>query len=782
MGAPQLMEETLRVIEGGTPLGDPAKIIQFTSDNGAKTWSTVQQSAKGGNGTGYNYWVVAFVTLIQEVRTAVSAGAAMLTMEVGAAGLFIAPALGMVTGAALYEIAPGFWDTLAGYLYNAGETINGKVVAYINKHGKVSFDESVIEAYKKALLEYDAFRTASAAGFTYKYVPYTPVYNYTVPMVFSSIVSRDTNTYYEDQSWYSTMHERISSSGHMVAIKYNMGNSNYFSIIAVGDENDGYVRTEETIYADQDPTTISDGGLIKDIHGAGSIVINDITYYYAAIESGLETNPPHWDGYLFANICNTSALSYASGVAEVVARDIANYIYNNMYSDLTENPNLQEGATYPDEDPFPLRYPQWYPYEFPIIDPEGTPQQLPSTYPVEYPDELPQEQPYQDPAQNPEMPTVPDDFVRIFEDPDNYPDTPVYPEPGPVIPDPDPVIPDPDPIDPTPVPVVDPDPIDPNPEPEPTPPIPVPPLPATVGSNKLFTVYNPTSSQLDSLGAYLWDASIIAAIRDIWQEPLDGVISLMQVYATPITSGSHNIILGFLDSGVSSAVVSSQFVTIDCGTVDIEEDKNNSTDYAPYTSIHLYLPFIGIVELDTNECMDSKMNVKYKVDVYTGTCLATVSIRRTKDMPNSPILYTFNGNCSQQIPLTSGNATGILQALVGGITAGISVASGGGMSALAGAQLLGNSITHDMLHVSHSGNISANAGIMGNKKPYVIIGRRHCYDANNYSRYYGYPSNKTITLGNHSGFMRVKSCWLKTKATQDEYEEIMRLLSEGVFI
>ena len=87
-----------------------------------------------------------------------------------------------------------------------------------------------------------------------------------------------------------------------------------------------------------------------------------------------------------------------------------------------------------------------------------------------------------------------------------------------------------------------------------------------------------------------------------------------------------------------------------------------------------------------------------------------------------------------------------------------------------------------MFHISHSGNISANAGIMGQKKPYLIIGRRHCYDANNYNSIYGFPANKTIKLGNHSGYAKVKKCFLKTTATQPEHDEIIKLLTDGIIL
>lgn len=152
------------------------------------------------------------------------------------------------------------------------------------------------------------------------------------------------------------------------------------------------------------------------------------------------------------------------------------------------------------------------------------------------------------------------------------------------------------------------------------------------------------------------------------------------------------------------------------------------------------------------------------------------------DMPNGCILYTFNGNCSQQLPLTSGSASGLLSGLLGAVGAGLSVASGGGLGLVAGATMIGNSLNHEMLHVSHSGNISANSGIMGNKKPYIIIGRTHGYDANGYKSFYGYPANDTVYLNNVSGFTRVKHIHLQTSATDPEYDEIIKYLTEGVIL
>ena len=140
------------------------------------------------------------------------------------------------------------------------------------------------------------------------------------------------------------------------------------------------------------------------------------------------------------------------------------------------------------------------------------------------------------------------------------------------------------------------------------------------------------------------------------------------------------------------------------------------------------------------------------------------------------------GNCSQQLPLTSGDAKGVLGALIGAAGAGLSIASGGEFGVMAGARMITSNIARGMLHVGHSGNLSANAGIMGQKKPYLIINRERPYTANSYNKFYGYPANKTVFLGNCTGFVRVKAIHLQTKATENEKNEIVELLKEGVIM
>ena len=295
-------------------------------------------------------------------------------------------------------------------------------------------------------------------------------------------------------------------------------------------------------------------------------------------------------------------------------------------------------------------------------------------------------------------------------------------------------------------------------------------------NNGLWSIYNPTINELKSLGGYLWSSNIIEILQKFLNNPMDCIISLHMIYATPSTNDKQNIILGYLDSGVSANVVVNQFINIDCGSVNTVEYFGDARDYvSPYTDVECYLPFIGIVKLKTEDIISSNINIIYTLDVLTGAILCKIFV--TKNGAKQQ-LYTFNGNASVQIPLTGSDRTRLLSGAITGAMAGIT--TGGLIGAVAGSVaggLMGGT------SIERRGNFSANSGALGIKKPYLIISRKTPYDADNYNDYYGYPSNKTVVLNSCKGFTRVKDIHVNIpNATNEEKNEIETLLKNGIII
>ena len=94
---------------------------------------------------------------------------------------------------------------------------------------------------------------------------------------------------------------------------------------------------------------------------------------------------------------------------------------------------------------------------------------------------------------------------------------------------------------------------------------------------------------------------------------MDAIIGLHKIYATPSRGSDDTIVVGTIDSNVTSRTVNNQYITIDCGTQELGLYYGNVYDYTPFTQVQCYLPFIGIVNLDTNEVMCSRINIKYNI-------------------------------------------------------------------------------------------------------------------------------------------------------------------------
>ena len=290
----------------------------------------------------------------------------------------------------------------------------------------------------------------------------------------------------------------------------------------------------------------------------------------------------------------------------------------------------------------------------------------------------------------------------------------------------------------------------------------------TGSAEALYKVYNPSQSAINDFGAWLWSSNFVDQILKMFSDPMQAVISLHKIFCTPSTSGTANIKVGYLDSGVSSYVVDEQYVTINCGTVNLLEEFKNVLDYPPYTEISLFLPFIGIVRLDTNDVMRSSITITYHVDVLTGACLAEVSIIR--DMFGG-VLYQYAGDCSVHYPLSSGSYMGIVGALLG--VAG-TVASGGTLAPMALGVASG--IMGARSSVKRSGGFSGNAGAMGSKKPYLIIQRPQPNLANVFETFVGKPANYTTKIKYCTGYISCTEAHIENcNGTDSELAELESL-------
>lgn len=349
-----------------------------------------------------------------------------------------------------------------------------------------------------------------------------------------------------------------------------------------------------------------------------------------------------------------------------------------------------------------------------------------------------------------------------------------------------------------------------------------PTLPSNPATGSGFiTAYVPTLSEINDVADYLIDPNVLQALAGTVLKLSDVVIGLSIFPFTIAATGSKEIKMNLcgahLTTGVTCHYSDSQFVTLNMGTLEVKKYWDNCLDYDPYTRITLYLPYVGFVDLDTDEVMGKNVTVKYNVDIVTGCCLALIIV-------DDSVLYQYPGECSCQVPITSVSFDTFLQSAVQlGITAasgaravkgaGASLAEAGGHVLAtddAGVQRLAMgdydkerakftgikaSVTDSLISASvgavlsakgqysHAGAMSSCAGILGTQKPFLIIKRPKQCMPEGYESIRGFPCNMKARLSDLEGYTEVGDIHLNIpNATVQEIVECEQFLKEGVYL
>ena len=324
-------------------------------------------------------------------------------------------------------------------------------------------------------------------------------------------------------------------------------------------------------------------------------------------------------------------------------------------------------------------------------------------------------------------------------------------------------------------------------DPDNTDPVDIPSLPSVGAADLGFiTMYNPSKAQLKSLSDFMWSNLFdLATYKKLFSDPMQSIIGLAIVPVQPNTSGSKNVMFGTIDSGVAMTTIGNQYVQLDCGSVDIEKWIGSFMDYSPYTKVSIYLPYIGIHELSADDIMGGSINVVYNIDVLSGACGCFIK------HSSRGVLYSYNGSCITNIPLTSQNFSAAIQNAVSAVCSGAGIIAGiatgaAPVTAMSAAGLL-NSAANTALNskpsVQRSGSLGGSAGILSVQKPYVIIERPNVSVPASVQNYVGQTANITMSLGSCHGFTMCEHVHINSiNATSEEIKEIESLLKEGVML
>lgn len=316
---------------------------------------------------------------------------------------------------------------------------------------------------------------------------------------------------------------------------------------------------------------------------------------------------------------------------------------------------------------------------------------------------------------------------------------------------------------------------------------------ASVIGSGLVRAYKITKSNLASLAECMYGTTLFGLITNLAINPLDFIVSLNIFPTAPSVGSDTHLMLGkweCTDSGtglganVLGKPLTSQFKVIDFGSVDIYENWGSFLDYT-HTQIELYLPFIGMVDIDTAEVMNGSIALSYTIDFLTGMCVANVNCNRTVELPdgrvkNQKSQHSFQGNCAMTVPLSQQSFGNILGSLINAGTAGMR----GGLAGV------GISVASDVASggfkpsVTTKGSISANAGYCAVTFPYVRLTRPISGEPDSFQEVEGYPSYIDSKLADCDDLCICANIDLHsiTGATDSEIERIRQMCLEGVHV
>lgn len=336
------------------------------------------------------------------------------------------------------------------------------------------------------------------------------------------------------------------------------------------------------------------------------------------------------------------------------------------------------------------------------------------------------------------------------------------------------------------------------------------------GVTDINSRYALTRAEVNDLIQELNTPGFLDNIAKLFSSPIDNIISLYKFpfdvkAQTPAWQGIADDFL--VINIVTTTSAKGTFLNplsmplLDIGTAQIPRYFNNFMDYAPYTKIELYLPYIGFVTLDNDLVVGNTISIKYAVDLYTGKCTAFVL---TGTGSNETVIMTRDGNIGMQIQVAGGTGADISRSMlrmgvgaaagavslgVGAVGAGAGEATGGTVGSIAGtvssaAGYMGsttiNAITAAQVNVHKNGSTDANNGFYAPQNAYLIYTRPTVARPSSYDATIGRPSGKTKQLQQLTGFTVVEAVHVEgsgfATATGDELTEIERLLKTGVIL
>lgn len=255
-------------------------------------------------------------------------------------------------------------------------------------------------------------------------------------------------------------------------------------------------------------------------------------------------------------------------------------------------------------------------------------------------------------------------------------------------------------------------------------------VPPVAERHDFFTVYIPTNENMEVIN----NAIFLQGSETV--DVMHYFSSYKKFFCIIPIEGYKQLKASKYDFGVTAPYTKSYTLDIDCGSIQIDETFKSVMDYAPFSRLTIFLPFIGFQELDVSMVMNNVLHVVYTVDVLSGRCLAKLFVVIEE---NECCIAEYGGTiASDEVFSTTGQYNGSYELLT--------------------------------------------SMQLGELQTYVLISNKEPLEGN-VSEYDGYPTNEVIKVGDVTGFVAYDKIFaVGMTATETEKREIESILKSGVLV
>lgn len=298
------------------------------------------------------------------------------------------------------------------------------------------------------------------------------------------------------------------------------------------------------------------------------------------------------------------------------------------------------------------------------------------------------------------------------------------------------------------------------------------------------TPYLLTATETSFLKQELVTPNFLDEMKQYFSNPLENVI---RAQLTPVTLGNldnwgtldriqvGNYMLEAQGRRFSSSKMVKKFYTIPIPWL-YSDFRNRS----PYTNITLYMPFVGMVSLDTAVLYNTNsILIEVFVEPISGSVVYKIYADSPASTEVSVLIDTYSGNCNTETPIARVTTVNGVQGTISAALVGASLATNPVMALVSGASLLDAFRQKTQINGALSSAIGSQ---LGQNIELTVWSSKTNAEPSEVANVIGLPYNSTTELGKLSGYTQTQNVSVSAIAREPILNEINAFLNGGIYI